>query len=176
MFWCVIYAGLYLFRRIDVSRTYVLLIGAVDFVLLVTGRAVTYSGVSWMRDRLKRYHYLLIVGCGPRAREMAALIEKAGGWGCGVTPNDRLEFAQWRADGQRIDCSGDWHDSRRIDSTTCRLTLDISGVPLHIVVTPLLAQAVNTARLYRLEVHHEVLAVFILGKFGSMELSSAMML
>ena len=32
----VIYAGLYLFRRVDVSRTYVLLIGAVDFVLLVT--------------------------------------------------------------------------------------------------------------------------------------------
>ncbi len=78
----VIYAGLYLFRRIDVSRTYVLLIGAVDFVLLVTGRAVTYSGVSWMRDRLKRYHYLLIVGCGPRAREMAALIEES--WGMGL--------------------------------------------------------------------------------------------
>src|SRR5271169_501830 len=78
----VIYAGLYLFRRIDVSRTYVLLIGAVDFVLLVIGRAVTYSGVSWMRDRLRRYHYLLIVGCGPRAREMAALIEES--WGMGL--------------------------------------------------------------------------------------------
>ena len=77
----VIYAGLYLFRRVDVSRTYVLLIGAVDFVLLVMGRAVTYSGVSWMRDRLKRYHYLLIVGCGPRAREMAALIEESRGMG-----------------------------------------------------------------------------------------------
>ena len=77
----VIYAGLYLFRRVDVSRTYVLLIGAVDFVLLVTGRAVTYSGMSWMRDRLKRYHYLLIVGCGPRAREMAALIEESRGMG-----------------------------------------------------------------------------------------------
>jgi exopolysaccharide biosynthesis polyprenyl glycosylphosphotransferase len=77
----VIYAGLYLFRRVDVSRTYVLLIGVVDFVLLVIGRAVTYSGVSWMRDRLKRYHYLLIVGCGPRAREMAALIEESHGMG-----------------------------------------------------------------------------------------------
>ncbi len=77
----VIYAGLYLFRRVDVSRTYVLLIGAVDFVLLVIGRAVTYSGVSWMRDRLRRYHYLLIVGCGPRAREMAALIEESRGMG-----------------------------------------------------------------------------------------------
>ena len=77
----VIYAGLYLFRRVDVSRTYVLLIGAVDFILLVIGRAVTYSGVSWMRDRLRRYHYLLIVGCGPRAREMATLIEESRGMG-----------------------------------------------------------------------------------------------
>src|SRR5208283_5495769 len=71
----VIYAGLYLFRRVDISRSYVLLIGVVDFVLLLIGRAVAYSGVPWMRDRLGRYHYLLIVGCGPRAREMASMIE-----------------------------------------------------------------------------------------------------
>jgi exopolysaccharide biosynthesis polyprenyl glycosylphosphotransferase len=77
----VIYAGLYLFRRVDVSRTYVLLIGACDFVLLLLGRAASYSGVSWMRDRLGRYHYLLIVGCGPRAREMATLIEDSRGMG-----------------------------------------------------------------------------------------------
>ncbi len=77
----VIYAGLYLFRRVDISRTYVLLIGAVDFVLLVIGRTLSYSGVSLMRDRLGRYHYLLIVGCGPRAREMATLIEESRGMG-----------------------------------------------------------------------------------------------
>jgi exopolysaccharide biosynthesis polyprenyl glycosylphosphotransferase len=77
----VIYAGLYLFRRVDISRSYVLLIGAVDFVLLLMGRAIWYSGVSWMRDRLGRYHYLLIVGCGPRAREMASLIEGSRGMG-----------------------------------------------------------------------------------------------
>jgi exopolysaccharide biosynthesis polyprenyl glycosylphosphotransferase len=77
----VIYAGLYLFRRVDISRSYVLLIGVVDFVLLLMGRAISYSGVSWMRDRLGRYHYLLIVGCGPRAREMAALIEESQGMG-----------------------------------------------------------------------------------------------
>ena len=41
----VIYAGLYLFRRVDISRTYVLLVGAVDFVLLLVGRGVSYSGV-----------------------------------------------------------------------------------------------------------------------------------
>ena len=34
-----------------------------------------------MRDRLRRYHYLLIVGCGPRAREMATLIEESRGMG-----------------------------------------------------------------------------------------------
>ena len=77
----VIYAGLYFFRQGDVSRSYVLLIGVVDFVLLVMGRAIWYSGVSWMRDRLGRYHYLLIVGCGPRAREMATLIEGSRGMG-----------------------------------------------------------------------------------------------
>ena len=77
----VIYAGLYLFRRVDVSRTYVLLIGVSDFVLLLLGRAASYSGVSWMRERLGRYHYLLIIGCGPRAREMATLIEESRGMG-----------------------------------------------------------------------------------------------
>jgi FlaA1/EpsC-like NDP-sugar epimerase len=34
-----------------------------------------------MRERLSRYHYLLIVGCGPRAREMATLIEEGRGMG-----------------------------------------------------------------------------------------------
>ena len=77
----VIYAGLFVSGIGDVSRTYVLLIGACDFVLLLIGRAASYSGVSWMRDRLGRYHYLLIVGCGPRAREMATLIEESRGMG-----------------------------------------------------------------------------------------------
>ncbi len=72
---------LYLLRRVDISRSYVLLIGAVDFVLLLGGRALSYWGVSFMRDRLGRYHYLLLVGCGPRAREMATLIEESRGMG-----------------------------------------------------------------------------------------------
>ena len=37
----IIYAGLYLFRRTDISRTYVLLVGVVDFVLLA-GRALPF--------------------------------------------------------------------------------------------------------------------------------------
>ncbi len=77
----VIYAGLYLFRRTDISRTYVLLVGVVDCVLLLVGRSVSYWGVSLMRERLGRYHYLLIVGCGPRACEMATLIEESRGMG-----------------------------------------------------------------------------------------------
>ncbi len=76
-----LYAGLYLLRRTDISRTYVLLIGAVDFGLLLLGRAASYWGVALMRERLSRYHYLLIVGCGPRAREMAAMIEESRGMG-----------------------------------------------------------------------------------------------
>ncbi len=77
----IIYAGLYVFRRTDISRTYVLLVGVTDFVLLVVGRYVSYNGIAWMRQRLKRYHYFLIVGCGSRAREMATLIEESRGMG-----------------------------------------------------------------------------------------------
>ena len=77
----VIYAGLYLFRRGDISRSYVLLIGGIDFVLLLLGRTISYSGVAWMRDRLNRYHYFLIVGCSPRAREMGGLIQESRGMG-----------------------------------------------------------------------------------------------
>jgi exopolysaccharide biosynthesis polyprenyl glycosylphosphotransferase len=77
----IIYAGLYLFRRTDVSRTYVLLVGVVDFVLLLVGRYLSYNGIALMRKRLQRYHYFLIVGCGARAREMATLIEESRGMG-----------------------------------------------------------------------------------------------
>ena len=34
-----------------------------------------------MRDRLNRYHYFLIVGCSPRAREMGGLIQESRGMG-----------------------------------------------------------------------------------------------
>jgi exopolysaccharide biosynthesis polyprenyl glycosylphosphotransferase len=77
----IIYAGLYLFRRIDISRTYVLLVGIVDFVLLLAGRYLSYNGIALMRKRLQRYHYFLIVGSGARAREMATLIEDSRGMG-----------------------------------------------------------------------------------------------
>jgi exopolysaccharide biosynthesis polyprenyl glycosylphosphotransferase len=77
----IVYAGLYVSRQNDISRTYVLLVGVVDFALLVVGRYVSYNGIAWMRRRLGRYHYFLIVGCGTRAHEMAKLIEESRGMG-----------------------------------------------------------------------------------------------
>jgi exopolysaccharide biosynthesis polyprenyl glycosylphosphotransferase len=77
----VIYAVLYLLRREDISRSYVLLIGVVDFVLLLFGRALSYLGAARMRELLGRYHYLLLVGCGQRALEMAAMIEDSRAMG-----------------------------------------------------------------------------------------------
>jgi len=77
----LVYAGLYLFLRTDISRAYVLLIGGVDFVLILAGRVISYSGVAWVRERLKRYHYFLIVGRGARAREIATLLEESRGMG-----------------------------------------------------------------------------------------------
>jgi exopolysaccharide biosynthesis polyprenyl glycosylphosphotransferase len=75
------YAGLYLLKRSDISRAFVMVAGGVMFVSLLAGRAISYSGVYWMRERLNRYHYCLVVGCGSRAREVATLIEESRGSG-----------------------------------------------------------------------------------------------
>ena len=60
-----------------------MLVAVVDLLLLLllAGRALSYSGVAWMREGLGRYHHFLIVGCGSRAHEMAALIEAGRGMG-----------------------------------------------------------------------------------------------
>ena len=75
------YAGLFLLKRGDISRTFVMVVAGLTFVFLMVGRAVSYSGVYWMRERLNRYHYCLVVGCGARAREVASLIEQSRGSG-----------------------------------------------------------------------------------------------
>jgi exopolysaccharide biosynthesis polyprenyl glycosylphosphotransferase len=93
----LVYAGLYLFRRDDISRTYVLLVGITNFVLLVLGRYVSYNGISWMRRRLHRYHYFLIVGCGARAHEMAGLIEESRGMGLRL-----VGFVDPNSDGSKL--------------------------------------------------------------------------
>jgi exopolysaccharide biosynthesis polyprenyl glycosylphosphotransferase len=77
----LVYAGLYLLKRSDISRTFVLVAGGVMFASLLAGRAISYSGVYWMRERLNRYYYCVIVGCGSRAREVASLIEESRGSG-----------------------------------------------------------------------------------------------
>lgn len=87
------YAGLYLLKRTDISRTFVLVVGGVMFSALLAGRAISYSGVYWMRERLNRYYYCLVVGCGSRAREVGTLIEESRGSGLRlvgfVDPDDR---------------------------------------------------------------------------------------
>jgi exopolysaccharide biosynthesis polyprenyl glycosylphosphotransferase len=70
-------AGLYLFKAVYISRTFILTIGAVNFVLLVAGRWFLLSAGTWLRDKLERYHYFLIVGSGPEAQKLAALIEES---------------------------------------------------------------------------------------------------
>lgn len=70
-------AGLYLFSGAYVSRSFVLTIGAVDFLLLVAGRQTLLSANSWLREKLQRYHYFVIVGTGSAARELAMLIEES---------------------------------------------------------------------------------------------------
>ena len=99
----LLYAGLYLFRQDDISRSYILLIGAVNFVFLLVGRFVSYNGIAVMRQRLRRYHYFLIVGCGTRAHEMAHLIEESRGMGLRlvgfVDPNSESSgLGEWFGD------------------------------------------------------------------------------
>jgi exopolysaccharide biosynthesis polyprenyl glycosylphosphotransferase len=72
---------LYLIRAEDISRAFVLTIGAVDLVLLMLGRWMFVWGGSWWRDKLRRHHDCLIVGTGPAAREMADLIEQSAAFG-----------------------------------------------------------------------------------------------
>jgi exopolysaccharide biosynthesis polyprenyl glycosylphosphotransferase len=48
---------------------------------LIAARYISYNGIAWMRQRLGRYHYFLIVGCGSRGHEMATLIEESHGMG-----------------------------------------------------------------------------------------------
>lgn len=72
-----LYAGLYLLKADYISRLFVLTIGGIDLVLLVAGRWLLLSAGTWLRDRLERYHYFLIIGTGPGAEELASLIEES---------------------------------------------------------------------------------------------------
>jgi exopolysaccharide biosynthesis polyprenyl glycosylphosphotransferase len=72
---------LYLIRAEDVSRAFVLTIGAVDLIFLMVGRWTLVWGGSWWRDKVRTHHHCLIVGTGPAARELASLIEQSEPFG-----------------------------------------------------------------------------------------------
>src|ERR1700730_2698481 len=69
-------AVFYFFRADYISRAFILTIAAVDFVLVATGRVALLGGGRRLREMLQRFHYCLIVGLGPNARELASLIEQ----------------------------------------------------------------------------------------------------
>jgi exopolysaccharide biosynthesis polyprenyl glycosylphosphotransferase len=70
-------AVLYFVRADYISRAFILTIAAVDFVLLAAGRIALLGGSGSLREKLQRFHYCLIVGLGPNARELASLIEQS---------------------------------------------------------------------------------------------------
>jgi exopolysaccharide biosynthesis polyprenyl glycosylphosphotransferase len=74
-------ALLYLFRADYVSRAFVLTVGPVDFALLVLGRLILLPGNVWMRTRLHSQDYCLIVGTGPLAQEVGAMVEESKSFG-----------------------------------------------------------------------------------------------
>ena len=96
----ILYAGLYVFRRNDISRLYVMLAGVVNLGLLVAARYLSFNGIALVRKRLNRYHYYLIVGCGARAHEMARLLEESGGMGLRL-----VGFVDPATEGSKL---GDW--------------------------------------------------------------------
>jgi exopolysaccharide biosynthesis polyprenyl glycosylphosphotransferase len=73
----VLLAVLFLLRNTDISRAFVLTIGAVDLILLMVGRWTLVWGGSWWRDKVRRHHHCLIVGTGATAGELARLIEES---------------------------------------------------------------------------------------------------
>jgi exopolysaccharide biosynthesis polyprenyl glycosylphosphotransferase len=72
----LIIAGLYLFHA-DVSRSLVATFGVLDAALMVTGRLTLFYAKGSLRRVFGRYHYILIVGTGADALELAELVEGA---------------------------------------------------------------------------------------------------
>jgi exopolysaccharide biosynthesis polyprenyl glycosylphosphotransferase len=72
----LIQAGLYLFQA-PVSRSLVWIFGAVDALLVISGRLFLFYNKGSLRRMLGKYHYFLIIGTGKEAIELAQLIERA---------------------------------------------------------------------------------------------------
>jgi exopolysaccharide biosynthesis polyprenyl glycosylphosphotransferase len=73
----VIYAGLFVSHADYVSRSFVLLLGAMEVLLLIVSRWVFFASTAWVRERSKKYIYFLIVGTGTKARAAADLLEQS---------------------------------------------------------------------------------------------------
>jgi len=73
----VIYAGLFLTNSGYVSRSFVLLLGAMNLVLLIVSRWIFFGSAAWLRDRFGEYIYFLIIGTGAKARAAADLLEQS---------------------------------------------------------------------------------------------------
>jgi len=72
----LIIAGLYLFRA-NVSRSLVAIFGVLNVLLLIAGRLTLFYTKGTLRRILGRFHYVLIVGTGAEAQELAHLVEEA---------------------------------------------------------------------------------------------------
>jgi exopolysaccharide biosynthesis polyprenyl glycosylphosphotransferase len=72
----LIHAALYLVRA-DVSRGLVWMFGAIDAILVISGRLFLFYNKGSLRRVLGKYHYFLIIGTGKEALELAHLIERA---------------------------------------------------------------------------------------------------
>ncbi len=73
----MVFALLYLTRSgLLISRSFIVLAGAVDIILLLAGRWLFFVGIAWVRERLGCFHAVLIVGTGEKARGLADLIEE----------------------------------------------------------------------------------------------------
>ena len=73
-------AGLYVLRA-DVSRSLMVTFGVLDAILLVGGRLALFYSKGTLRRVLGRFHYILIIGTGSEAAELAHLVEAASGLG-----------------------------------------------------------------------------------------------
>ena len=69
-------AALYILRA-DLSRSLVLIFYVTSLVMVVSGRFILFYAKGPLRELFGRYHYVLIVGTGTRALEMAKSIEDA---------------------------------------------------------------------------------------------------
>jgi exopolysaccharide biosynthesis polyprenyl glycosylphosphotransferase len=77
----VLFAVLYLLHGGYVSRSLVVILWAVDCVFVLCGRWFLFSASAWLRGRMERFRYFLIVGTDAAARELAEFIEQGKSFG-----------------------------------------------------------------------------------------------